>query len=123
MSVNSKTDNKLLQVAGLMCCLHNSTTLQEKFEKLIEDDLDLDGNKTALDHCVPTHWNTDLSCLNARIYLKNPVQQLMAAAVNKLQNYQLMDKQWDLADDLVDVLAASAHLVDLFCMLTYVTDL
>jgi hypothetical protein len=104
--------------------LHNSTTLQEKFEKLIEDDPDLDGSKTVLDRRVPTRWNTGLSCLDAHVYLKNPVQQLTAAAVNKLQNYRLTDKPWDLADDLVDILAASAsHLVDLFCMLIYVTDL
>ena len=41
------------------------------------------------------------------MHLKNPVQQLTAAAVNKLQKYRLTDELWDLADDLVDVLAVS----------------
>jgi hypothetical protein len=50
----------------------------------------------------------DLACLEAHVHLKNPVQQLTAAAVNKLQKYWLTDELWDLADDLVDVLAISS---------------
>jgi len=105
--VDNSTDDRLFKVAGLARRLHDSTTLQEKFEKLIQDDPELDGGKTSLDRRVPTRWNTDLTCLDAHVYLKSPVQQLTAAAVNKLQKYRLTDRQWDLAEDLVDVLAAS----------------
>lgn len=79
--------------------------MQEKVEKLIADDADLDGTKTTLDQRIPTRWNSDFTCLDAHVYLKNPVQQLTAAAANKLQAYWGTDEQWDLADDLVEVLA------------------
>jgi hypothetical protein len=95
------------QVAGLARRVHDSTTLQEKLEKLIQDDRELDGSKTTLDRRMPTRWNTDFTCLEAHVHLKNPVQQLTAAASNKLQAYRLTDQQWDLADDLVEVLAVS----------------
>ena len=97
--------------------MHDSTTLQEKFTKLVEDNAELDGSKTTLDRRVATRWNSDLTCLDAHVYLKNPVQQLTAAAVNKLQKYRLTDQQWNLAEDLVDVLAACIIIVHMVCTL------
>jgi len=91
--VDNNTDDRLFKVADLARRLHDSTTLQEKFEKLIQDDPELDGGKTSLARHVPTHWNTDLTCLDAHVYLKSPVQQLTAAAVNNLQKYRLTDRQ------------------------------
>jgi hypothetical protein len=95
-------------VAGLARRVHDSTILKEKLEKLIQDDQDLDGSKTTLDRRMPTRWNTDFTCLDTHVYLKNPVQQLTAPAANKLQAYRLTDEQWDLADELVDVLAINS---------------
>ena len=37
------------QVSGLVCCVHDGTTLKEKFNKLVKADESLMGDKTALD--------------------------------------------------------------------------
>lgn len=85
--------------------------------------MDLDGDKITLDRRVPTRWNSDLACLDAHVYFKNPVQQLTAAAINKLQNYRLTDKQWSLADDLVEVLVVRCCFEFLTSMLTSSIDI
>jgi hypothetical protein len=87
--------------------VHDGSTLKEKFDKLVEADTSLLGNKRALDRRVPTRWNSDLKCLEAHVYFKSPVQQLTAVASNKLQAYRLTDEQWDLAENLSEVLAVS----------------
>lgn len=38
------------QVSGLARRVHDGTTLKEKFDKLVEADDSLEGDKTALDH-------------------------------------------------------------------------
>jgi hypothetical protein len=55
--------------------------------------LTLPGDKIALDRCVPTRWNSDLTCLDAHLYFRSPVEQLTGAAVNKLQAYRLSEEQ------------------------------
>jgi len=99
----------LLQVAGLARRVHDVSSLKEKFDKLVQDDKQLDGDKRMLDRRVTTRWNTDLQCLDAHVYFKNSVQQLTAVAANKLQAYRLSDKQWELAELLVEVLEVSQH--------------
>ncbi|KAF8221821.1 hypothetical protein L208DRAFT_1018979, partial [Tricholoma matsutake] len=74
-------------VAGLAWCVHDSSTLKEKFDILVTNDKDLSGNKDTLDHQVPTQWNSDLTCLDAHLYFRSPVEQLTGAAINKLQAY------------------------------------
>ncbi|KAF8237070.1 hypothetical protein L208DRAFT_1249224, partial [Tricholoma matsutake] len=49
-------------------------------------------------------WNSDLTCLDAHLYFRSPVEQLTGAAINKLQAYQLSEDQWDLAETLSAVL-------------------
>lgn len=92
---------------GLARRVHDSATLKEKFDKLVQEDDEPVGNKKSLDRQVPTRWNSDLTCLEAHIYFKNAIQQLTGVATNKLQAYRLSDKQWELADDLVEVLMVS----------------
>jgi hypothetical protein len=78
--------------------------LKEKFNTLVSNDKDLPGDKTALDRRVPTRWNSDLTCLDAHLYFRSPVEQLIGAAVNKLQAYRLSEEQWDLAETLSAIL-------------------
>ena len=74
---------------------------------MVQEDEELVGSKKALDRRVSTRWNSDLTCLEAHIHFKNVIQQLTGVAANKLQAYQLSDEQWELADDLVEVLIVS----------------
>ncbi|KAF8239549.1 hypothetical protein L208DRAFT_1237199, partial [Tricholoma matsutake] len=92
------------RVAGLARRVHDSSTLKEKFDILVTNDKDLSGNKETLDHWVPTRWNSDLTCLDAHLYFRSPVEQLTGAAINKLQAYWLSEDQWDLAETLSAVL-------------------
>lgn len=88
-------------MAGLACHVHDGSTLKEKFKKLVEDDEDLEGSKTALIRCVPTRWNSDFNCLDSHVHFKNVIQQLTAVGANKLQAYRLTSAQWNLADELL----------------------
>lgn len=96
-----------MQVAGLARRVHDGATLKEKFDKLVQEDEELEGSKRALDRRVSTRWNSDLTCLEAHIHFKNVIQQLTGVAANKLQAYRLSDKQWELAENLIDVLMVS----------------
>ena len=75
------------QVAGLAQCVHYNSVLKEKFDTHISNDKELPGDKTALDCHVTTWWNSDLTCLDAHLYFKSPVEQLTGAVINKIQAY------------------------------------
>jgi hypothetical protein len=92
------------KVAGLARRVHDNSTLKEKFDTLVSNDKDLSGDKTALDRRVPTRWNSDLTCLDAHLYFRSPVEQLTGAAINKLQAYRLSEEQWDLSETLSAIL-------------------
>ena len=92
-------------MAGLACRVHNSPTLQEKFEKLVDAQTDFDpGQKQTLTRRVPTCWNSDLDCLAAHIAFETPVKQLTSNSSNKLKQYALTEEQWKLAKQLGKVL-------------------
>ena len=95
------------QVAGLARRVHDSPTLQEKFEKLVDAQTDLNvdpGQKRTLTRRVPTRWNSDLACLAAHIVFETPVKQLTSDSSNKLKQYALTEEQWKLAKQLSEVL-------------------
>ncbi|TFY79018.1 hypothetical protein EWM64_g4990 [Hericium alpestre] len=92
------------KVAGLARRVHDSPTLKEKFDILVLNDETLTGQKKTLDRRVPTRWNSDLACLDAHFYFKNVVQQLTAASANGLRAYRLEEAQWELIEELVQVL-------------------
>jgi hypothetical protein len=92
------------KVAGLARRVHDNSTLKEKFDTLVSNDKDLPGDKTALDRRVTTRWNSDLTCLNAHLYFRSPIEQLTGAAVNNLRAYRLSEEQWDLAETLSSIL-------------------
>ncbi|KAL6302973.1 hypothetical protein BKA93DRAFT_735840 [Sparassis latifolia] len=102
------------KVAGLACHLHDSPTLQQKFEKLVDAQPELSGMKKALDRRVVTRWNSDFTCLAAHIYFEIPVKQLTSNDRNDLQLYALSHMQWRLAKQLEPVLEIFQDLTNLF---------
>ena len=97
-------NSELWKVAGLARRVHDSTTLGEKFQKIVDEDEELQGSRRALTRQVPTRWNTDHACLDAHGHFKNPIQILTSQSVNKLSSYRLSDTQWDMLEHLVDIL-------------------
>ncbi|GBE89936.1 Putative AC transposase OS=Zea mays PE=2 SV=2 [Sparassis crispa] len=116
MTAQEESDAQSLftKVAGLARHLHDSPTLQEKFEKLVDAQADLVGSKKALDRRVATRWNSDFACLNAHIHFETPVRQLTSDLKNELQGYALTREQWSLAKQLGPVLEIFQDLTDLF---------
>ncbi len=91
-------------MAGLACCVHDSSPLKEKFNKLVTEDETLEGNRQALSHRVPTCWNSDLECLLAHMHFKDIVEQLTAVTTNGLQTYCLTEEQWLMSADIQEIL-------------------
>lgn len=92
-------------MAGLARRVHDSPTLQEKFEKLVDAQINSNpGQKRTLTRRVPTRWNSDLACLAAHIAFETPVKQLTSDSNNKLKQYALTEEQWKLAKQLGEVL-------------------
>jgi hypothetical protein len=91
--------------------VHDSSTLHEKFDKLVQEHTELAGNMQMLARRVPTRWNSDFDCLKAHIHFKSIVQSLTGVAANKLQAYRLTDSQWRLAEDLTLILEVFNFLI------------
>ena len=83
--------------------VHDSPTLQETFEKLVDAQIDHSGQQRSLSRRVPTRWNSDLACLAAHIEFATPVKQLTSSD-SSLKKYALSDAQWTLAKQLAEVL-------------------
>jgi hypothetical protein len=89
-------------VAGLARKVHDSTTLQEQFEKTVVYKRGEDSQKRHLDRRVPTRWNSDFACLSTHLYFKEEVQ--LFTMQKNLPDYALTSAQWKLAEHLVPVL-------------------
>lgn len=110
ITMDSEEERSALQlfprVAGLAHRVHDSGELKQKFDTLVQADPVLRAEpRTALTRRVPTRWNSDFNCLDAHLYFRPAVEQLTTVSANKLSAYRLTSEQWDLSDDLVDVLA------------------
>ncbi|KAG8732363.1 hypothetical protein FRC10_000970 [Ceratobasidium sp. 414] len=85
--------------------LHNSPTLQAKFETLIDAAIQqLRTARRALARRIATRWNSDYECLSSLKELNPCVQMLTAESANELADLSLDDTQWQLLDQLVRVL-------------------
>lgn len=93
-------------MAGLARRVHDSPTLQEKFEKLVDAQIDHSGQQRSLTRRVPTRWNSDLACLASHIEFETPVRQLTSSD-SSLKKYALNETQWNLAKQLSEVLEVS----------------
>ena len=88
--------------------MHDTSVLKERFDNLVQANLDIQGSKQALDRRVSTHWNSDLSCLDAHVHFRPVVKQLTASSANKLKAYRLTEKQWELAEEVQEALVVSS---------------
>ena len=100
-------------VSGLAHHVHDSSTLHEKFDRLVQEDTELEGSMQMLTRHVPTWWNSGFDCLKAHIHFKSIVQSLTGVAANKLQAYRLTDSQWKLAEDLTLILEVFNFLISI----------
>jgi hypothetical protein len=99
-----KTNYLHPKVASLAKKVHDSGTLKEKFDCLVSAHGTLQGDKRALDHHVPTQWNSELDCLKAHLYFHPVIEAFTSPTENGLRAYCLTYTQWDLAEDVADVL-------------------
>jgi len=53
---------------------------------------------------VPTRWNADFDCLAAHLHFKSVIQSMTGVSDNKLKAYRLTEEQWELAEDVEEVL-------------------
>ncbi|KAJ7938606.1 hypothetical protein B0H13DRAFT_1587522, partial [Mycena leptocephala] len=100
------------KAAGLARKVHDSGTVADKFNSLVDGARtsgDLKTYKSALDRRCPTRWNSDFDCLNAHHLLKSPVEQLTATSYLKLAAFRLSDPQWDLLEEVADVLGVCSY--------------
>ncbi|KAJ7165348.1 hypothetical protein C8R46DRAFT_876188, partial [Mycena filopes] len=96
------------KVAGLAKKVHDSGTIADVFQSLLDTAKaagKVHSDKTALARRVPTRWNSDFACLNTHITLKYAVQQLTATSELKLSAFKLTNAQWELAEEVSDVLS------------------
>lgn len=105
-------------MAGLARQVHDSSTLKEKFDKLVSETKGLEGNRTSLVRRVPTRWNSDLDCLLAHFYFKEVVEQFTAIPSLGLKHYSLSDSQWKLAEDVREILLVRAKILIFYYLLT-----
>ncbi|KAF8987428.1 hypothetical protein BDQ17DRAFT_1258553 [Cyathus striatus] len=102
------------QVAGLACKVHDSTTLKEKFDALVLADPEFKGTPKVLEQQAPTHWNSDLNCLQSHIYFQEVVKQLTVGS--DLKGFHLSEEQWNLAQEVEEVLLLFESFTLLFSM-------
>ncbi|KAF8991138.1 hypothetical protein BDQ17DRAFT_1255194, partial [Cyathus striatus] len=101
-------------VAGLAHQVHDATMVKEKFDMLVKYDKDLSGTSRTLEQCVPTHWNSDLACLSSHIFFQPVIEQLTGNSINKLQQFRLSERQWELAREVEEVLLLFQTFTKLF---------
>jgi hypothetical protein len=108
-----------LQVAGLAKKVHDSGTVGNVFNGLVDSAKKRGAivtDKTALDRCCPTRWNSDFLCLNAHATFKPVVQQLTATTDLKLKAFALTKAQWTLVDQISAVLGVRCSSFVLFSL-------
>ena len=93
-----------MQVAGLARRVHDApSTLGEAFAAILKTAL-VPDNRTSLSRRVATRWNSDFDCLDDHLVLQHVVETLTNRSDLKLQAYRLTSRQWDLAEELKDLL-------------------
>ncbi|KAJ6507332.1 hypothetical protein C8R47DRAFT_1037152 [Mycena vitilis] len=107
----------LTKVAGLAKKVHDSGTIAERFNALVDNAKasgSLKTDKSALDRRCPTRWNCDFTCLEAHTILRGPVEQLTATSELKLSSFRLTDAQWKLSEEVTDVLSLFDEMTQYF---------
>jgi len=93
-------------VAGLARRVHDVSVLNQDFVDRVANskDSEIADSRRALARRVPTRWNSDFDCLNAHVFFKDTIQAMTGVRANKLTAYRLDDEQWELADEILEVL-------------------
>ncbi|KAI5890922.1 uncharacterized protein SCHCODRAFT_01171994 [Schizophyllum commune H4-8] len=107
----SFTDNEakeciaiMTKVAGLARRVNDApSTLGEAFWAILKT-ATVPDNRTSLSRRVATRWNSDFNCLDDHLVLQPVVETLTNRSDLKLQAYRLTSRQWDLAEELKDLL-------------------
>ncbi|KAJ6527343.1 hypothetical protein DFH09DRAFT_1094842 [Mycena vulgaris] len=91
------------KVAGLAKKAHDSGTVADTFNSLVDVAKatgKIQSDKTALDRCCPTYWNSELACLNAHNVLKVAVESHIVAPASSLFNFKtrLRELPWRCLD-------------------------
>ncbi len=93
-------------MAGLARRVHDVSVLNQDFVDRVANskDSEIADSQHALARRVPTRWNSDFDCLDAHVFFKDTVQAMTGVRANKLTAYRLDDEQWELADEILEVL-------------------
>ncbi len=93
-------------MAGLARRVHDVSVLNQDFVDRVANskDSEIADSQRALARRVPTRWNSDFDCLDAHVFFKDTVQAMTGVRTNKLTAYHLDDEQWELADEILEVL-------------------
>ena len=67
-------------------------------------DPEIANSRRTLARHVPTQWNADFDCLDAHVFFKDIVQAMTGVRANKLTAYRLNDEQWELSDEILEVI-------------------
>ena len=86
--------------------VHDVSVLNQDFVDRVaaSKDPEIANSRRTLAHHVPTRWNADFDCLDAHVFFKDIVQAMTGVHANKLTAYCLNDGQWDLSDEILEVL-------------------
>ncbi|TFK17891.1 hypothetical protein FA15DRAFT_661122 [Coprinopsis marcescibilis] len=99
-------------VSGFARRVHNSPTLKEQFNNLVDATDSLEGTTQQLARQVPTRWNSDLACFHPHEFFRTVISGM--TSTSGLGLYALSPLQWNLLHDLIEVLKLFELLTDLF---------
>ncbi|EUC56015.1 hypothetical protein RSOL_154710, partial [Rhizoctonia solani AG-3 Rhs1AP] len=101
-------------VARIARRVHDSATLTQRFRELIIQDPALQGCTRSLTRLVVTRWNSYQAALDSCIYFQGPVQMLTSSSQLGLRSHALTDEQWEIGEELRDVLEIFQGITDCF---------
>ena len=96
-------------MAGLARRVHDASVLNQDFVDQVSTskDPEIANSWRTLARHVPTRWNADFDCLDAHVFFKDIVQAMTGVCANKLTAYHLNDEQWEISDEILEVLKVS----------------
>ena len=96
-------------MAGLARQVHDASVLNQNFVDWVSTskDPEIANSWRTLACRVPTQWNADFDCLDAHVFFNDIVQAMTGVCANKLTAYHLNDEQWEISDEILEVLKVS----------------
>lgn len=97
--------------------MNDPGNVKDAFRKLVAQDEELEGHRTAVARRVATRWNSDLDCLMSYMHFKDIITTLTSKSGLRLKKYELTSDQWLLAEDVKEVLLVR-HLFEFLCSIS-----